>query len=282
LVQQPPVNAPAAVINGSGRIVRSAVEMSEWAAFADAARSVDPTDQSRSFISYYTYGSAIALALDLSIREVSSGRLSLDDYMKLLWKLHGRPGGPAPGLVSQPYSLKDVRDHLAELTGNRRFANDFFDNYIEGRDVADYVHLLSLAGYVVRKTNPERAWLGGVQVQEQAGGLIVGGGGGRGGAPGTTLVPFGTPIYEAEIEGGDVITMIDDAPATLPGWTALTTRKIGDKVAFTVRHRDGTIVTKTAVLKADPSIRTVPVENGGTLTDAQRAFRQSWLGTRVR
>jgi predicted metalloprotease with PDZ domain len=283
LLQRPPVNAPAAVINGSGRMVRSAVEMSEWAAFADAARSVDPTDQSRSFISYYTYGSAIALALDLSIREVSSGRLSLDDYMKLLWKLHGKPGGPAPGLVGRPYSLKDVRDHLAELTGNRRFADDFFDGYIEGRDVADYTHLLSLAGYVVRKTNPERAWLGGVQVEEQAGGLIVAsGGGGRGGAPGATLVPFGTPIYDAGVEGGDVITMIDGAPATMTGWTALSARKIGDKVALTVRHRDGTTVTRTAVLKADPSIQTAPIENGGTLTDAQRALRQSWLGTKVK
>src|SRR6266404_5778311 len=88
LSENGPANAPNQIINGSGRMVRSAVEMSEWAAFADAARSVDPTDQSRTFISYYTYGSAIALALDLSLREVSQGKLSLDDFMKMMWKLH--------------------------------------------------------------------------------------------------------------------------------------------------------------------------------------------------
>jgi hypothetical protein len=68
----------------------------------------------------------------------------------------------------------------------------------------------------------------------------------------------------------------------MAGWIALGTRKIGDKVAFTVRHRDGTTAMETAVLKADPSIQTAPVENGGILTNAQRAFRQSWLGTKVR
>ena len=282
LAQGAPVNAPTAVINGSGRQVRSAVEMSEWAAFADAARSIDPTDQSRSFISYYTYGAAIALALDLSIREQSSGKLSLDDYMKLLWKLHGKPGGPAPGLVGKPYSLKDIRDHLAELTGNRKFADDFFDKYIEGRDVADYAHLLWLAGYTVRLTNPDRAWIGNVQMQGQDGALTVGGGGGgRGQGGGGTLVPFGTPLYDAGIEVGDTITTIDGAPATMALWTALSQKKIGDKIVLGVRHRDGTTATKTAILKADPAIQTTVIANDA-LTPAQKAFRASWLGSRVK
>ncbi len=175
LDQRPPTNAPAAVIRpGSGRQVRSAEEMSEWAAFADAARSVDPTDQSRSFISYYTYGSAVALALDLSIREKTQGKASLDDFMKLMWKYHGKPGGPAPGLVAKPYGLPDLHAHLAELVGDKKWADDFFDRYVEGREVADYTHLLSLAGYVVRRTNPDRAWIGNVQVMEVVDGLSVG------------------------------------------------------------------------------------------------------------
>src|SRR5258708_28219355 len=44
LSENGPTNAPNQVINSSGRLVRSAVEMSEWAAFRGAARSVDPTD----------------------------------------------------------------------------------------------------------------------------------------------------------------------------------------------------------------------------------------------
>ena len=116
---------PIPVINGSGRQVRSAVQMSEYAPFSDAARSVDPTDQSRSFISYYTYGAAIALALDLSLRETSAGRQSLDDFMRLLWQRFGKPGGAQPGLVGTPYSLDDLRSALAELTGRPRLRGRF-------------------------------------------------------------------------------------------------------------------------------------------------------------
>ncbi len=119
--------SPVPVINGSGRLVRSPVQMSEYAPFSDAARSVDRNDQSRSFISYYTYGAALALGLDLSLRARSNSTTSLDDFMRLLWRRYGKPGGPAPGLVGRPYTLADLRDALADLTGDRAFADEFFD-----------------------------------------------------------------------------------------------------------------------------------------------------------
>ena len=43
--------------------------MSEYAPFCDAATSIDVTDANRTFLSYYTYGAGIALALDLSLRD---------------------------------------------------------------------------------------------------------------------------------------------------------------------------------------------------------------------
>ena len=146
-----PVNNVTPVINAAGRAVRSPVQMSEYAPFADGAGTfVDPTDSNRTFLSYYTYGAGIALALDLSLRDMSGGKLTLDDYMHLLWTDFGKPGGPAPGLVAKPYSVKDLRDDLAKLTGNRKFADDFFNRYIEGREAPDYAHLLPLAGYTLQ------------------------------------------------------------------------------------------------------------------------------------
>ena len=112
------------VINGAGRQVRSAVEMSEQAPFADAGISNDMTDRGRTFISYYTFGAAIALGLDLSLREMSGGTLSLDDYMRLLWQRYGGTADPRPGYVTKPYSLADLRATLTDLTGDRGFAND--------------------------------------------------------------------------------------------------------------------------------------------------------------
>ena len=53
------------------------------------------------FISYYTYGGAIASALDLTLRDRSNGKVTLDDFMRAMWRTYGAPGGPQPGLVGQ-------------------------------------------------------------------------------------------------------------------------------------------------------------------------------------
>src|SRR5262245_25067052 len=156
LMDQLPLGFVPAVINGPGRSVRSAVEMSEQAPFADAGVSNDMTDRDRTFISYSRYGAAIALALDLSLRDVSGGKLSLDDYMRRLWQVYGKPPDPRPGYVAKPYTLSNLRTELATLTGDARFAGDFFDRFVQGRKVADYAKLLNLAGFVVRPVSPNR------------------------------------------------------------------------------------------------------------------------------
>jgi predicted metalloprotease with PDZ domain len=282
LAQNPPVNAGNAIITGPGRAVRSAVQMSEYAAFADAARSVDATDRNRTFISYYSYGAAIALALDLSLREMSNGKQSLDDYMRLLWQRHGKPGGPAPGLVGKPYSLKDIRDALADLTGNKTFANEFFDKYIEGRELPDYATLLRGVGYTLRPARPDAAWIGNPQVTEVADGLRVGVTT-NGGEVNVVPVAFDTPLYKAGVDEDDVITKIDDQAPTLAAWRAISQKRPGDSVTLVVRRRDGKLVTTTAKLVADPAVQVVTIEStGGTLTDAQRTMRDAWLASKAR
>ena len=47
-----------------------------------------------------------------------------------------------------------------EVAGDRAFADDFFDRYIEGREVTDYETLLGRAGMLLGKRRPERAWIG--------------------------------------------------------------------------------------------------------------------------
>ncbi len=58
-----------AVTLSPGRMFRSAVDMSRLAPFVDAAASIDRTAWPNLFISYYTYGQAIGLGLDLSLRD---------------------------------------------------------------------------------------------------------------------------------------------------------------------------------------------------------------------
>jgi predicted metalloprotease with PDZ domain len=261
--------AANAIINGAGRQFRSAVAMSQMAPFTDAARSVDKTNFSTTFISYYTYGAAIALALDLSLRDRSNGRISLDDYMRAMWRVHGKPGGPQPGLVAKPYTLKDARDRLAEVSGDRAFADEFFDKYVEGRQAVDYAPLLNRAGFVFRKRNAGAAWIGDVNVDGN--GTI------------TNLVDWGSPIFNAGLNQGDVILEID-GKALGGGVTlasALQSRKPAEKMTIGFRRRGGATGTTVITITEDPSLEAVPVEStGGTLTDEQRAFRQAWLGSR--
>ena len=243
--------------------------MSEMAPFTDAARSVDKTNFSTTFISYYPYGSAIALGLDLTLRDRSNGKISLDDYMRAMWRVHGQPGGAQPGLVARPYTLKDARDRLAEISGDRAFADSFFDKFVEGREMVDYAPLLRRAGFLFRKRNPGGAWIGEVPID--ANGTIA------------NLVPWGTPAFEAGLDQGDVIVAVDGKPMAGGALqAALKARKPGDRLTITFKRRGGATGTATITTKEDPGLETVAIEStGAALSAEQRAFRGAWLGSKV-
>ena len=119
-------------------LLRSAEDMSRMAPFIDGGRTVDRTNWSNTVISYYPFGGAIALALDLTLRERIDGQ-------RHARRLHARDvaqvrqaGRRARGIVDRPYTLADAEATLAEVSGYRAFAHEFFANYIEGHDVADY------------------------------------------------------------------------------------------------------------------------------------------------
>lgn len=117
------------------------IEMSYQAPFTDAARSVDETNRENTFISYYSYGSMLALALDLSLREKS---LTLDGYMTLLWKNFGKP--------EIPYTIDDLRQTLSTYAG-KEFADDFFNTYIIKSGIPDYDKLFKHVGIVLETKN---------------------------------------------------------------------------------------------------------------------------------
>ena len=154
------------VRNSPGRAIRSAEEMSKLAPLVDGAAVMDPASFQNTYVSYYTWGAAIALGLDLTLRERSRGRVTLDHYMRALWEAYGRPGGKAPGYVDRPYTMADLRSTLASVSGDAAFASDFFARFIQGREVVDYERLLPRFGFVLR---PVRAGAIEIIPVEQAG-----------------------------------------------------------------------------------------------------------------
>jgi predicted metalloprotease with PDZ domain len=276
------------VINSPARQFRSAVEMSQMAAFSDAAVSIDETNLPTTFISYYTYGAALAAALDLSLRDRSNGKVTLDDFMRAMWIAHGKPGGPSPAIIAKPYTLKDARDRLAEVSGDRRFADDFFDRFIEGRELPDYEKLFARVGLLLRKRNPGGAWVG---IFDQS----VGAGRGRRGAPSASAVPgsgirvpglvnWGTPAFKAGIEEGDLITSADGKPITaMDDWQmAVRAHKPGESMAVEL-NRHGTVVKTSIAIAEDPTVEVVTLEStGAALTTDQQMMRDAWLGSKRR
>jgi predicted metalloprotease with PDZ domain len=278
------------ILNAPGRQFHSAVEMSQMAPFTDAAAAIDETNFSNTFISYYTYGAAIATALDLSLRGRSDGRITLDDYMRAMWLAYGKPDGPSPAIIAKPYTLQDARDRLAAVSGDRGFANDFFDKYIEGRQAPDYATLFARAGLVLRRRNPHGPWAGVLDenppviarrarrsVSAVATDPSTGAGVGI-----TELVPWGSPAFAAGLEEADIITAVDGRPVDSgEQWqSAIRAHKPGDRIAVAYT-RDGAKATTTLILGEDPALEVVPTESaGGRLTREQQGFRDGWLRSR--
>jgi predicted metalloprotease with PDZ domain len=154
----------------AGRLVRSAEELSRLAVLTDRTEA-DPPSPVTEVMSYYQLGAAIALALDLSLRDRSNGQLSLDDFMREMWSRYGKPGGAREGYVDRPYTVADAEATLASVSGDPAFARDFFARYIHGLELADYRRLLMSAGLLVRPASRSRVEI--VPVESTGGSLTA-------------------------------------------------------------------------------------------------------------
>jgi predicted metalloprotease with PDZ domain len=261
------------VVNSPARTLRSAVEMSQMAPFVDRSATTDRTNFANTFISYYTWGQVIGLALDLTLRDRSEGRVTLDDFMRALWEKFGRPGTKSPGYVETPYTRDGLKSALAAIAGDAAFADDFFARYIEGREVADYSRLLARAGLVLRPRAAGRAWAGQLRTEDTKTGARI-----------FSEMIYGEPAYQAGLERDDIIVALGGARVTTSGDVdrALATRKPGDPLQV-VYERRGERITTVIKLAANPTLELVPAEEAGqTLTDAQRTLRDSWLSSAAR
>ncbi|WP_435654865.1 M61 family metallopeptidase [Cellulophaga baltica] len=173
------------VWNSPARQFFNPIEMSYQAPFVDAATSVDPVNRENTFISYYSYGSILGLALDLSLREKG---LNLDDFMKLVWTTYGKK--------EIPYTVKNLNESLNTYAG-KDFGDAFFNAYIYKGNMPDYTALFKTVGVTLSQQAAVANFGASVIINANLQGEI---------RRNTTI---GSPAYLGGLDKGDFITKIN-------------------------------------------------------------------------
>jgi predicted metalloprotease with PDZ domain len=246
--------------NTPGAKQYSPAEVSRHAVFVDAGVSIDRTNYTNMYTSYYPYGGAIALALDLELR--TKFNKTLDDYMTALWKRFGK--------TEIPYTIPGLSATLAQVTGNKTFADDFFSKYVTGHVSFDYKPLLEKAGLLLKKANAGKAWIGNTPFRE---GCILG-----------TNTAIGSPLYNAGLDVEDQVLQLDNTPVKRPSDIndILGLHKPGDVINIEFKHRNET-KTATITLSESPLYTLITYEQEGmAATSDMMQFRNYWLGTKLK
>jgi len=262
------------VLNTPGALKYPPTQMSRYSVFADAGVSIDPNNDNNIFTSYYTYGGATALALDLRLR--ADFNLTLDDYMRQVWLSRGK--------VMKPYTIPDLQNDLAKLTKNPKFAADFFSKYIYGVEKNNYEALLAKAGLLLRKAQAGKAWAGPISGNGRRGRAGQAKVSGNEGVAIVTSTLVGTPIYNAGLDAGDIILNVDGKAVndeqTFNGIIA--SKNIGDKVTVNYKNRTGNH-DATITLAENPYLEVVTFESAGKeISKDQQAFRSAWLSSKIK
>jgi predicted metalloprotease with PDZ domain len=243
------------VWNSPARQFFNPIEMSYQAPFVDAATSVDPVNRENTFISYYSYGSVLGLALDLSLRESD---LNLDDYMKLVWQTYGKN--------ETPYTVADLQKALNKYAGND-FGVTFFNNYIYDSKMPDYERLFKLVG-VVLKQHSKEPYIGVTVVLD-----------GDGNGKISSNPKMNSPAYRAGLDNGDIITAIngDPYPKSEQFDAVIKQFSVGDTIKINF-ERFGQKKTAQVILTANPTYTLSLFESKGeNPTEEVLKNRERWL-----
>tara|TARA_R110000765_G_scaffold175859_3_gene280789 strand:+ start:5768 stop:7564 length:1797 start_codon:yes stop_codon:yes gene_type:complete len=243
------------VWNSPARQFFNPIEMSYQAPFVDAATSVDPINRENTFISYYSYGSVLGLALDLSLREKG---LNLDDYMKQVWKTYGK--------TEKPYTIENLNQSLNQYAGEE-FGHNFFNNYIHKSDMPKYNELFSSVGIDLSQDDNAAYFGAAVSITDDLNGKIQ------------SNTKIGSPAYKAGLDKDDVITSINGKPFPNGIQFDAFVKKFKPNDMLSVTYlSDGQEKNTEVILESDPSYAiSLQEKNGDKLSKKVLKERKDWL-----
>jgi predicted metalloprotease with PDZ domain len=226
------------------------IEMSYQAPFVDAATSVDPVNRENTFISYYSYGSVLGLALDLDLR---SKGLNLDDFMKQVWNTYGK--------TEVSYTIEDLHESLDKYAG-AGIADKFFGNYIYKSEMPKYAELFKTVGLKLTQDMDKGYFGASLKANENS--IQI-----------SSNPKNGSPAYMANLSSGDIITSVNGtAISSMKDWENIIDKsKSGTKLELSFTRDTKEEKTKVTLSK-DPTYVISIDENADK--KAQKA-RELWL-----
>jgi len=241
-----------------GRFVQPLSE-SSWDAWIKLYRRDANSDNSQ--MSYYLKGELVSLMLDLTIRQQSNNKRSIDDVMRYMWQKFGKR--------EIGYTPKQLQEAFEWASGAN--LDDFFDRYINGTEELPLAEYLEPFGLQLKSDTSKQPPFFGVRV-------------GNGNSNRTTIVQFvetDSPAQKTGLNSGDEMLAIDGFRV---GADQLDERlkdyQPGDTIAVSVFHQDE--LKTVSVTLAEPRPKTYRVVTVQNPTPAQAQNFQAWLGIELK
>jgi predicted metalloprotease with PDZ domain len=246
------------VLRGSGRTKQSVAE-SSFDAWTKYYRQDE--NSPNAVVSYYTKGSLIGLALDLTIRAETGGKRSLDDAMRALWQRYGRDFYEGAGRGVTEAEVEALFDKVTGLRLKR-----FFDRYVRGTQDLPLDKLLESFA-VDSDDNRKNAKPGfGIRTSREGNDLKI------------ANVYEGGAAHRAGMSAGDILVAVNDLRVSASNLDTLLGRyRSGDPVTLHVFRRDE-LMRFDVTLASDDAAQTAL--NAQEKPVAAARMRAAWLGTK--
>jgi predicted metalloprotease with PDZ domain len=248
--------------NSMGATLYSPIDASNHAVFVDASVSIDKNNYANIFTSYYTYGAALALALDLELQ--TKFNTSLDDYMRAMWLKFGK--------TEKAYTVDQMQQTLASIS-DPAFAGSFFSKYIRGHEAIDYAGLFAKAGFEVNKGSKDKASLGANIRANEQNKLAI-----------SSNTLRNSAAYLAGLDIDDEIISIDGQELKSAGEVTnlIGQKKPGDQIMVSYKHRGKTRETKVTLTSVNTLDLTDFKNLQRPITPAMQKIRDSWFTSKVK
>jgi predicted metalloprotease with PDZ domain len=254
------------VVRAGGRL-RQSVEESSFDAWTKFYKQ--DANSANFIVSYYTKGSLIACALDLTLRRMTHGEHCLDDVMRECWRRYGESGTGMP-----ERGLETVAHEVSGMD-----LEDFFDHYVRGTNDVPLDKLLLDCGIrlCLRPASNSKDAGGKPAEKHQQAALWVGAGlVPRGNRSVLNRVVAGSPAERAGLSPGDEVVALNDLKVSAANFDKrLSEYHVGEKVVLRVFRRDE-LMSLPLVLQQAPEDTCYLVIDDDASAAAENN-RRSWL-----